>query len=103
MIREEEKKYHDDCYANAELFKPGSWLHKPVKTIMDLLDLLDNQTEMNVLDLGCRVGRNSIPIAQRFFQKDATITCVDLLESAMIKLEEYSQQFHVSSSPFYQI
>jgi len=95
MIRKKKKEYHDDCYAHTELFKPGSWLHKPVKTIMDVLDLFEDRTEIHVLDLGCGVGRNCIPIAQRFLHKDVTITCVDLLESAIIKLEEYSQRFHV--------
>lgn len=94
-IRKKEKEYHDDCYANTDLFEPGSWLHKPVKTIMDLLDLFNNRTEINVLDLGCGVGRNCIPIAQKFLHKDITITCVDLLESAISNLEEYSRRFQV--------
>jgi SAM-dependent methyltransferase len=73
-IRTKEKEYHDECYTTTELFEPGSWLHKPVKTIIDLLELFDHQTEVNVLDLGCGVGRNCIPITQRFLHKDMKIS-----------------------------
>lgn len=36
-IRDEERKYHEACYENYKLFEEGSWLSKPVKTVMDQL------------------------------------------------------------------
>lgn len=52
LIRNEEKKYHDFCYENYKLFEKGSWLYKPVKTVMDLLPLFEDKTNLKVLDLG---------------------------------------------------
>lgn len=95
-IRKSEREYHDECYENVELFKPGSWLHRPVKTVIDLMDDLDQLDEVNVLDLGSGVGRNSIPIAERLKRRKGKVVCVDLLESAINKLEQYSEQYGVS-------
>lgn len=38
-IRECERKSHETMYANEELFQEGSWLQKPIKTILDLIPL----------------------------------------------------------------
>lgn len=62
-IRQEEKKYHDLCYEQYKLFEAGSWLYKPVKTVMDMLNYLEEQKDLQILDLGSGVGRNSTPIA----------------------------------------
>ncbi|WP_199794801.1 class I SAM-dependent methyltransferase [Paenibacillus faecalis] len=97
MIRKKEKEYHDDCYENLELFKPGSWLHKPVKTVMDLMCNFESLDTVNVLDLGSGVGRNSIPIAEILKHKEGKVVCIDLLESAITKLEEYSEKYGVSA------
>ncbi len=37
-IRLEEKKYHDECYDTYNLFEPGTWLHKPVSAVINLVD-----------------------------------------------------------------
>ncbi|WP_042149553.1 class I SAM-dependent methyltransferase [Paucisalibacillus sp. EB02] len=97
-IRKEEKAYHDHCYDNYKLFESGSWLHKPVQTVMDLLPLLDEKKELNVLDLGSGVGRNAIPIAEwiRDSNNKGRIHCVDFLDSAINRLISYSNEFHVS-------
>ena len=95
FIRNEEKKYHDYCYENYKLFEEGSWLYKPVKTVIDLLPLFDNKDNLKVIDLGCGVGRNSIPIAEAIKDRNGKIVCVDLLDSALNKLKEYSKEFHV--------
>lgn len=95
FIRNEEKKYHDDCYENNKLFEKGSWLYKPVKTITNLLPLFDNKENLNVLDLGCGVGRNSIPIAEAIKQRRGKIICVDLLDSALDNLKRYSKEYKV--------
>lgn len=95
FIRNEEKKYHDYCYENYKLFEEGSWLYKPVKTVMDLLPLFDNKDNLKVIDLGCGVGRNSIPIAEAIKDRNGKVVCVDLLDSALNKLKEYSKEYHV--------
>ncbi|CAM4182983.1 SAM-dependent methyltransferase [Bacillus wiedmannii] len=94
-IRTEEKKYHDLCYEQYKLFETGSWLYKPVKTVMDLLDSFEGRNNLQVLDLGSGVGRNSIPIAQKIQNGSGTVTCVDLLDSALTKLQTYSKEHDV--------
>lgn len=94
-IRSKEKEYHDHCYENYKLFESGSWLHKPVKTILDLFALLDEKEEVRILDLGCGIGRNSIPLAERIGHRKGKVVCVDLLESAIDKLQSYSNEFGV--------
>lgn len=94
-IRTEEKKYHDFCYENFKLFESGSWLHKPVKTILDILEEFNEMQYISVLDLGCGSGRNSIPIAQTLKNRDGKVVCVDLLVSAITKLQEHSKEYEV--------
>ncbi|PEA01194.1 class I SAM-dependent methyltransferase [Bacillus cereus] len=94
-IRQEEKKYHDLCYEQYKLFEIGSWLYKPVKTVMDLMDHFEGQNNLQVLDLGSGVGINSIPIAQKLRNTSGTVTCVDLLNSALTKLQTYSKEHDV--------
>ncbi|WP_339320048.1 class I SAM-dependent methyltransferase [Paenibacillus sp. FSL R10-2734] len=94
-IRTEEKKYHDMCYDSYNLFEPGSWLHRPVKTVIDLLEEYRDQEYLSVLDLGAGIGRNSIPIAESMKNRNGKVVCVDLLESAIEKLEGYSRKFGV--------
>lgn len=95
FIRKEEKKYRDFCYENYKLFEEGSWLYKPVKTVIDLLPILEGKTNPKVLDLGSGVGRNSIPIAQEIKNKNGKVVCVDLLDSALDKLKLYSEEYEV--------
>ena len=94
-IRHEEKKYHDLCYEQYKLFETGSWLYKPVKTVLDLMDYFEEKHSLQVLDLGSGVGRNSIPIAQKIKNTSGTVTCVDLLDSALTKLQIYSKEHDV--------
>ncbi|MBS4195965.1 class I SAM-dependent methyltransferase [Lederbergia citri] len=94
-IRQEEKEYHDYCYDNYKLFEEGSWLHKPVETVMEVIPLLEKETNINILDLGSGVGRNSIPIAKLLQESECKIVCVDLLESALQKLKQYSEEHDV--------
>ena len=94
LIRQEEKIYHDYCYDNYKLFEQGSWLYKPVKTVLDLMSYLEDKDTVRVLDLGCGVGRNSIPIAQKL-KVGSNVVCVDLLDTAVEKLRQYSKEFNV--------
>lgn len=97
-IREAERKSHEEVYSTAKLFEKGSWLQKPVKTVLDILPLFEEYEALSVLDLGCGVGRNSIPIAQEFKKADCRIDCVDILEMAIEKLDFYSSEYGVSDS-----
>ena len=67
QIRESERKSHIEMYSNDELYKEGSWLRRPIKTVLDIINLFDEYEEINVLDLGCGVGRNCIYIDLHIF------------------------------------
>lgn len=95
-IRAAERKSHEEVYSTAKLFEKGSWLQKPVKTVLDILPLFERYEELSVLDLGCGVGRNAISIAQAFQKVKCRIDCVDILEMAIDKLNFYSSEFGVS-------
>ncbi len=94
-IRESERKSHEEVYSESKLFEKGSWLYKPVKTVLDILPLFSEYKEFTVLDLGCGVGRNSIPIAQFCSDNFCRVDCVDILELAIEKLMEYSKDYGV--------
>ena len=92
-IRTKEKEYHDYCYNNHELFAEGTWLDKPVKPVMDELHKFNNRNKLNILDLGCGVGRNSIPMAKTLRHREGKVVCVDILDSAINKLNEYCKKY----------
>ncbi len=98
QIRESEKQSHIEMYSNSELYKEGSWLRKPIKTISDIIPLFSDIPELNVLDLGCGVGRNCIAIAQSFKNIPCRIDCVDILELAIEKLNDNAENLGVGSS-----
>lgn len=98
QIRESEKQSHIEMYSNSELYKEGSWLRKPIKTILDIIPLFADTPELNVLDLGCGVGRNCIAIAQHFKTIPCKIDCVDILNLAIEKLYDNAKELGVASS-----
>lgn len=96
VIRESEKKSHIEMYSNDELYQPGSWLNRPIKTIKELVPLFGEYRRLRVLDLGCGVGRNSIFIAQEYKDTDCVVECVDILELAIEKLSFNAEKYGVS-------
>lgn len=96
-IRKSERESHEKLYTSNELYEPGSWLAKPVETVMDYLKFFDNHTDVEILDLGSGVGRNSIAMAQYFKEREITcnIDCVDLLEVAINRLKENTIKYRV--------
>ena len=96
-IRLAEAASHNEAYTNHVLFDAGSWLAKPVKTVMDLLPLFEGYTDFRALDLGSGVGRNCIPVAQHFDGIPCRVDCVDILELAIAKLNENAQQYGVEN------
>lgn len=97
-IRKAERDSHIEIYSTAKLFEEGSWLQKPVKTVMDLLPEFETYSKIKMLDLGCGVGRNCIPAAQYFTGKECSIDCIDILEFAIEELNENAKEFGVEKS-----
>lgn len=93
-IRWAEQESHLEVYNSRELYKAGSWLAKPVKTVMELIPLFAGCREFRALDLGCGVGRNSIALAQAF--ENCIIECVDILPFAIEKLCINAEQYQVA-------
>ena len=97
-IRNAERQSHEDVYSSHTLYEPGSWLAKPVKTVLDILPVLQHISSPRILDLGCGVGRNSIAIAQYFSDRCCHVDCVDILDYAIEKLKQYASSYGVSKS-----
>lgn len=97
-IREQERQSHIAAYTQNTLYQEGSWLKKPVKTVMELLPLFQDRSAMRVLDLGCGVGRNAIAVASRFSPIPCRIDCVDILDLAIEMLSWYAHEYQVSDS-----
>ncbi|MDN4601032.1 class I SAM-dependent methyltransferase [Paenibacillus sp. F6_3S_P_1C] len=94
--RKAEAGYHSNFYQNNELFASGTWMSRPMPMVMDMLDrLLAHKTELRVLDLGCGVGRHTIPIAQRLGQTNSEVIGVDLLDEAVDGLRKYAKEYQV--------
>lgn len=100
QIRKAEAESHIEAYSTYELFAPGSWLAKPVRTVMELLPMFEGYTEFRALDLGSGVGRNSIPVAQYFKRIPCQVDCVDILELAIEKLNENAHRYGVSDNVY---
>ncbi len=94
-IRRAEALSHTQIYTEAELFQKGSWLHKPVQAVLDVLQLFGGYTSFRGLDLGCGVGRNCIPVADHFKSIDCRMDCVDILPLAIEKLQENAVDYNV--------
>ena len=94
-IRKSEADSHHRVYSEHELFDEGSWLARPVKTVMELLPYFAAYPSIRVLDLGCGVGRNSIPIAKAFSHIPCIVDCVDILPYAIEKLRANAEKYGV--------
>lgn len=93
IIRRAEAISHTESYNHNVLFQQGSWLSRPVKTVLEILPLFADYKEFRALDLGCGVGRNCIPVAQAV--PEGTVDCVDILELAIEKLRENAAAYGV--------
>ena len=94
-IRRAEAYSHTEAYTNFQLFETGSWLFKPVKTVMEQVSDLYDRGSFRGLDLGCGVGRNCIPILLALKTADARMDCVDILPLAIEKLLQNAKQYGV--------
>lgn len=94
-IRRAEAFSHTEAYTNLALFKSGSWLSKPVKSVMDLIPYFDSYSAFHGLDLGCGVGRNCIPVLRLLRKIPCRMDCVDILSLAIDKLRENAEKYDV--------
>lgn len=92
-----EQAYHENLYAQHGLFEPGSWLYKPAAYVLQSLGLVPPRMAVRALDLGCGVGRHSIPLAQHF-GSESEIVCVDMLPTAIKKLASNAQTYGVAKN-----
>lgn len=97
-IRQAEAKSHMEAYSSFELYAAGSWLAKPVGTVMDTLVHFTDYQKLRVLDLGSGVGRNAVAVAKHFQGRECQIDCVDILEMAIEKLNENARKYGVSEA-----
>ncbi len=93
--RESTKKYHANLYKTTTLFTKGSWLEKPEPDIIDLGKKLKTRQNIQILDLGSGIGRNTIPLAQMLVKNNPHIICIDYLDIAIKKLKEYAKKYNV--------
>ena len=65
-IRESEARSRTEIYTKEKLYETDTWLKKPVKTGVELMNAFSDYYGLRVLDLGCGIGRNSVFIAETF-------------------------------------
>lgn len=74
-------------YSNWDKFwgceKKFDYWQKPADSVLTLIDTCDPGTQMNVLDLGCGLGRHAIAFARKGF----AVTAVDSSKKALSELE----------------
>lgn len=99
MARDETIRYHESYYSSHKLFEEG-WLQKPDEEINRLVSCLSGRSGLRVLDIGCGVGRNAIPIAKELKLNGVHVDCYDVLDSAIELLHNYAEQFDVKNSIF---
>ncbi|MBU1110416.1 class I SAM-dependent methyltransferase [Patescibacteria group bacterium] len=95
--REATRIYHKKLYSDKKLFQKGSsWLEKPNAEIIAVVkNNFIGKKHIKVLDLGAGVGRNAIPIAKIIGKSGGKVTCVDYLDVAIDKLNEYVKEHNV--------
>ena len=99
QIRENEGLSHTEIYTKEKLYDTDTWLKKPIKTIQEIVPLFSGCQELRILDLGCGVGRNSIFLAEKLVAENGCrIDCVDILDIAISKLNQYALEYGVSDN-----
>jgi SAM-dependent methyltransferase len=95
--RHETVRYHEEFYARHELFEAGSWLHRPSPFVLRSLEHLDVRGRVLVLDLGCGVGRHTLPIAGSL-PPGSYVVGVDLIPYAAERLKDNAAQAQLASA-----
>ena len=97
QVRRAEAFSHTEAYTNLALFESGSWLSKPVKTVMELIPYFTHYHCFTGLDLGCGIGRNCIPVLMELSKIPCSMDCVDILDLAIEKLHDNAVKYHVDT------
>ncbi len=96
-IKQINAEYHGNLYSRAKLFEKGSWLEESDDVLLDIVQkYIEDKKDVRILDLGCGVGRNSIPIAKMIQNNGGQLVCVDFLAIAIEKLKKNAIQHGVS-------
>ncbi|MEK7126461.1 MAG: methyltransferase domain-containing protein [Patescibacteria group bacterium] len=91
------QEYHKEFFKKAKLFEKGTWIAESEDDLLKLVEeYFGKKKNVQVLDLGCGVGRNAIPIAKIIGPNGGKVTCVDVLDIAIEKLKENSEKHGVS-------
>lgn len=85
-------QYHDEFYRTHDLFEKGSWLAEPEELILKYAKTLSEVQTPRVLDLGCGIGRNAIPVARLIEASGGCIDCIDFLPIAIQRLTAYGHE-----------
>ncbi|OGG78077.1 hypothetical protein A3A36_02830 [Candidatus Kaiserbacteria bacterium RIFCSPLOWO2_01_FULL_52_12b] len=92
------QEYHKEFFKRARLFEEGTWIAESENNLLKLVkECFGDKKDVRILDLGCGVGRNAIPIAKIIGPNGGTVTCVDVLDIAIEKLKENSREHGVSN------
>ncbi|MDP2655934.1 MAG: class I SAM-dependent methyltransferase, partial [bacterium] len=92
------QEYHKQFFKTAKLFEKGTWIAESEDGLLKLVEeYFGEKKDVRILDLGCGVGRNAIPIAKIVGPNGGKVTCVDVLDIAIEKLKENSEKYGVSN------
>lgn len=96
--RQETINYHEKYYSQHKLFEQGSWLAEPDPACLAIVKkMVQAGKALQILDIGCGVGRNAIALAQLLKETNSQIRCVDMLPLALEKLREYARWYGVEN------
>jgi SAM-dependent methyltransferase len=91
-------RYHQDLYARHDLDDPSTWLGRPSPFVLRAIAAAATTKPALVLDLGCGIGRHTIPAAQAL-PAGSRVIGVDLLPIATARLKEAAEAAYVSVQP----
>lgn len=90
------QEYHKEFFKNAKLFEQGTWVAESEDDLLKLVEEhFGKKRNVQILDLGCGIGRNAIPIAKVVGPNGGKVTCVDVLDIAVEKLKENAKRYSV--------
>ncbi|MCR4263756.1 MAG: class I SAM-dependent methyltransferase [Candidatus Roizmanbacteria bacterium] len=98
------QEYHQEFFKKAELFKEGTWIAKSEDDLLNLVrTYFSKKQNVQILDLGCGVGRNAIPMAKIIGPNGGKVMCVDVLQIAIEKLKENAEKYGVAEYLQYEV